>query len=119
MSYRNTLTWLIILGILARCIIASSIEFGNDEVYYWTYSQHLQWNYFDHPPMVGLLIRLTTFNLNLQQYELFVRLGSIISCAVATLFIYKTGETIHSSRTGFIAAILYTVSYTHLTLPTS
>lgn len=109
-NYKRWLWWLIVAGIVFRCIIASFIELNNDEVYYWTYSQHLQWNYFDHPPMVGLLIRLTTFNLNLQQYELFVRLGSIISCAVATLFIYKTGETIHSSRTGFIAAILYNTS---------
>ena len=109
-NYKKWLWGLITLGIIFRCVIASLIELNNDEVYYWTYSQHLQWTYFDHPPMVGLLIRLTTFNLSLQQYELFVRLGSIISCAVATLFIYKTGETIHSSRTGFIAAILYNTS---------
>lgn len=109
-NYKKWLWWLIAGGILFRCIFASFIELNNDEVYYWTYSQHLQWNYFDHPPMVGLLIRLTTFNLNLQQYELFVRIGSIISCAAATFFIYKTAETIHSSRTGFIAAVLYNTS---------
>jgi len=44
-------------------LVAYSLELGNDEVYYQTYAQHLQWNYFDHPPMVALLIRLSTINL--------------------------------------------------------
>ena len=88
-----------------------SIEFGNDEVYYWTYSQYLQWNYFDHPPMVGLLIRLTTLNLTLQQFEFFVRLGSIICCAFATYFLYKTVSNLDSEKAGFIAAIFYNASF--------
>ncbi|MEX0273527.1 MAG: ArnT family glycosyltransferase [Flavobacteriaceae bacterium] len=29
-----------------------------DEAYYWYYSQHMAWGYFDHPPMVALLIKL-------------------------------------------------------------
>lgn len=101
---------LIIIATLARCWLASVIELGNDEVYYWTYSQHLQWNYFDHPPMVALLIRLGTFNQYLENFELFIRLGSIISSAFSTWFIYKTVETIHSERAGFFAAVLYTSS---------
>jgi len=111
MSYRNTLTWLIILGILARCIIASSIEFGNDEVYYWTYSQHLQWNYFDHPPMVAVLIRLTTFNLSLQQFELFVRLGSIICSAFASYFLYAAVSNVSNEKAALLSALLYNASF--------
>jgi 4-amino-4-deoxy-L-arabinose transferase-like glycosyltransferase len=109
-DYRKLVRRLIIWGLLIRCLLAFFIELGNDEVYYWTYSQHLQWNYFDHPPMVALLIRLTTINLHLQQYELFVRLGSIISCAFATFFIFRTGSVIHSEKTGFISALLYNTS---------
>lgn len=29
-----------------------------DEAYYWFYAQHLDWGYFDHPPMIALLIFL-------------------------------------------------------------
>jgi len=111
MSYRKAVFTLIIVGILLRCLIAGSIEFGNDEVYYWTYSQHLQWNYFDHPPMVALLIRLTTLNLSLQQFELFVRLGSIICCAFATYFLYKTVSNLDTERAAFIAAVFYNASF--------
>ena len=110
MSLRKPLAWLIIIGILTRCIIASSIEFGNDEVYYWTYSQHLQWNYFDHPPMVALLIRSTTFNLSFQQFEVFVRLGSIICSAFATYFLYKAVSNMSTEKAGLFSALLYNAS---------
>jgi len=89
--------------------IASAIELGNDEVYYWTYALHLQYNYFDHPPMVGWLIRLTTANLILHS-ELFVRLGAIVSAAICTWMIFKIGKLINNERTGWFAALLYTSS---------
>jgi len=75
---------LILISTLIRCIIASSSELGNVEAYYWTFAQHLQWNYFDHPPIVGWLIRLTTANLHLHS-EFFTRAGAIISSAVSTI----------------------------------
>ena len=94
---------------MIRLIIAYILELGNDEVYYWTYALHLQSNYFDHPPMVGLLIRLSTLNL-LINTSLFVRLGAIIASAIGTLLIYKIGTFINNERTGFYASLLYTSS---------
>ena len=58
MKERYQLLLIIIVSTLIRCVIAASIGLGNDEVYYVTYAQHLQWNYFDHPPMVAWLIKL-------------------------------------------------------------
>ena len=83
---------------------------GNDEVYYQTYPQFLQWNYFDHPPLIALLLRLTTFNLNFHQ-ELFVRAGPIICSALGTWIIFKTGALISSPRVGWYAAIFYSTSF--------
>jgi hypothetical protein len=93
-----------------RCLIAGFTELGNDEVYYWTYSQRLQWNYFDHPPMVAVWIRVFTLNLLLEGLELFVRLGSIISAAICTWLLYRTTVIVHSSKAGWYAACLYTGS---------
>src|SRR6476659_4084461 len=101
---------LIVVSAIIRLVVASAIELGNDEVYYWTYSQHLEWNYFDHPPMVALWVRLFTINLWLQGYELFIRLGSIIGCAVCTWLMYKIGMALYSERAGWIAACLYNAS---------
>ena len=33
-------------------------EIIDDEAYYWVYSQFLDWGYFDHPPMIALLIKI-------------------------------------------------------------
>jgi 4-amino-4-deoxy-L-arabinose transferase-like glycosyltransferase len=109
-TYKKAILLLIIFGILIRCLVASAIELGNDEVYYWTYSQYLQWNYFDHPPLVAILIRLTTLNLSVQNVEFFVRLGSIICSAFATYFIYRAVSNTDTERAGFIAALLYNAS---------
>lgn len=108
MNYQKKLFWLIAISTLARLIIASSLELSNVEVYYWALSTKLQWNYFDHPPMVAWLIRLTT--MNLVHTELFVRLGAIMSCAVCTWLIFKLGTLINDERTGWFAALLYASS---------
>ena len=47
------LFWLLINGVQI-----AFTELSSDEGYYWFYSSHLQWGYYDHPPMVALLIRI-------------------------------------------------------------
>ena len=36
-------------------------ELTSDEGYYWFYAQHLQWGYYDHPPMIAAMIKLGGF----------------------------------------------------------
>ena len=109
MLIKRKLYWLIALAALVRCIIAVSVDLGNDEVYYLTYARHLQWNYFDHPPMVALLIRITTFNLNFTS-AFFVRLGPVILSVLNTFLIFSCAQKIRNARTGFLAALLFTAS---------
>ncbi len=54
-----------------------------DEAYYWYYSQNMDWGYFDHPPMVALLIKISSFFFS---GELGVRFMSCI-LSVATIII--------------------------------
>lgn len=93
-----------------KLVIASTTALGNDEVYYWTYALNLQWNYFDHPPFVAWLIRLTTANLYIHN-ELAVRLGAIISSAIGAIIVYKIGELLRNARVGWFAVILYSSSF--------
>ena len=109
MNYRKKTIILIGIATLVRIIIACTTGLGNDEVYYRVFASHLQWNYFDHPPMVAWLIRLTTANLVLDT-EFFIRLGAIICAIAATWFIYLSGKRLADERTGFIAAAIYTAT---------
>ncbi|WP_185965886.1 glycosyltransferase family 39 protein [Flavobacterium sp. ZT3R18] len=109
MKEKHKLVLIIVIATLIRCFVATTIGLGNDEVYYLTYAQHLQWNYFDHPPMVALLIRLTTFNLSFTN-ALFVRLGAIIFGAINTYLIYVICKGIKNEKAALIASLLYTGS---------
>lgn len=107
--YNKRIIWLIVIVSILKLITASLIELGNDEVYYWTYAIQPDWNHFDHPPMVGWMIRLTTLNL-LWVNEVSVRLGSILSAAISTFFIFKTGKLIANEKVGWYAALIYNCS---------
>ena len=52
---KRAITAILIFSFL-RLIIASLVELGNDESYYWLYSQKIQWNYFDHPAFLLAMI---------------------------------------------------------------
>ena len=43
-----------------HCVLAATLPPADDELYYWCWSQELQPSYYDHPPMVAYLIRITT-----------------------------------------------------------
>lgn len=95
---------------IIRIIIASSTALGNDEVYYWTYALNLEWSYFDHPPFVAWLIRVTTANLYIHN-ELAVRFGAIASSAISTIIVFKIGKSLLNERVGWYAVLLYSSSF--------
>ena len=100
---------LLTVSVLIRCFLAYFIEFGNDEVYYWTYAMYPDWSHFDHPPMVGFFIQLFSGNL-LFTGEFFLRLSSVICMTVNTYLMYLIGTQVKNVQTGFYAALLYTAS---------
>lgn len=50
----------IALLILLRFIAGAILPLSADEAYYWLWSKHLAWGYYDHPPMIAFLIRMGT-----------------------------------------------------------
>ncbi len=108
-SNQFNLRRLILLSTLARLVIAGTVELGNDEAYYFTYALQPDWNHFDHPPLVGLFIRLFTVNLHWIT-DFTMRLTSVLGAALCTWLIAKCGQLIRNERTGYFAAVLYTAS---------
>lgn len=108
--YHRKVILLIIVFLVLRSITASVLELGNDETYYWLFSQQLQWNYFDHPGMIAVWVRFFTLNGWLDNYEGIVRAGSMIGCAFSTWFLYRAVSLIRDERTGWLAACLFNAS---------
>lgn len=61
--------------LLLNLVQAWQTELFDDEAYYWVCSRFLDWGYFDHPPMIALLIRIGSF---IFPSELGVRIFSVI-----------------------------------------
>ena len=108
-NINKILIWLLAISAVVRGILAAWMEFGNDEVYYWTYALYPDWSHFDHPPMVGWVIQLFSLNLLLDS-EYFIRLASVVFMTANTYIIFRIGKEIKDARTGLYAALLFTAS---------
>ena len=105
-KYDKIVLILILVSAIIRAIIAQLIDFGNDEVYYWTYALYPALSHFDHPPMLGWLIQIFTFNLSFDS-ELFIRMGSIILGMANTWFIYIIAIKLKNHQAGLFTVFLY------------
>lgn len=108
-STRSALVQIIVCCSLVRCVLALVLNLGNDEVYYFTYAVQPDWNHFDHPPLVGLFIRIFTFNLHWLN-DLSMRLPAIAGAAINTWLIAHCAQKLGSEKGGLVAAILYNTS---------
>ena len=83
---KNRQIWYYLAGwLLLNLLQAFFTEITSDEAYYWMYSQHPAWGYFDHPPMIAILIRVGYF---LFPCELGVRLFPCLMGTATIYFIY-------------------------------
>src|SRR6201988_5484653 len=84
-------TALAILALVAlRLIAAAFTPITFDEAYYWMWSNHLAGGYYDHPPMVAVVIRLGT--LIAGDTEFGVRLVSILLALPMSWAVYDTAQ---------------------------
>ncbi len=93
-----------VLGLLQ----SSATELIDDEAYYWVYSKFLSWGYFDHPPMVALLIKI---GYAVFQNELGVRLMSVL-LSTCTIFIVES--LIEKKNFFLFASIVISVGFLQL-----
>lgn len=96
-------TVLVSLGL--RLLFGGSFELIHEEAYYWSYAQHPAIGYLDHPPMVALLIKISTFVFG--NAEFAIRSAAIFCWCVATLFVaLYTKEVINRDAALHAAAIM-------------
>lgn len=80
-----------------------------EEAYYWNYSQHLDWSYLDHPPMVALLIK--GFTTLLGNNEFGVRSASLFCWFITILFSYKLSELVQPQSGCYTVLLLATLPF--------
>src|ERR1700685_4181107 len=92
-----------------RVVAAASTPLTFDEAYYWMWSKHLAFGYYDHPPGVALVIRLGTMIAG--DTELGVRLVSILLALPMSFAVYRTAEILFGGqRVAATATVLLNVT---------
>ncbi len=80
-DYKKVFIALLAVWFIINLLQAIFTEIFSDEAYYYMYGKYLAWGYFDHPPMIALMIRLGTliFNgtLGVRLITVLVQLGTI------------------------------------------
>jgi Dolichyl-phosphate-mannose-protein mannosyltransferase len=105
---RRLIRWTvgIVVGlVLLRLVAAAWTPLTFDEAYYWTWSKHLAGGYYDHPPMVAVVIRLGTMLAG--DTELGVRLVSVLLGLPMSWAVYRAARLLFGGhRIGATATLL-------------
>ena len=84
--------------------MAARLPLSPQEAYYWVYSLHPDWSYFDHPPLTAYTIGFFTYFLGDSAWA--VRLGALLYSSGFTLLLFLIGRDLFNARAGFWAAAL-------------
>jgi 4-amino-4-deoxy-L-arabinose transferase-like glycosyltransferase len=114
---RAALPWravaIVTAAAFVRLVFAAIIPAFPDETYYWAWSRHLAFGYFDHPPVIAWLVRageaLVSPLFGSSTSALGVRLGAVISGWIAALATVGIAHRLGGLRGATRAAILITV----------
>ncbi|MGO4715163.1 glycosyltransferase family 39 protein [Bradyrhizobium sp. 2TAF24] len=82
--------------VLVRLVAAAVTPLTFDEAYYWTWSKNLAGGYYDHPPMVALVIRLGT--LIAGDTQLGVRLVAVLLGLPMSYAVYHATRILSGSH---------------------
>lgn len=83
---------------------AVTLPFSPDEAHYALYGTHLDWSYFDHPPMVGWV---QSFFLLFGDSELVLRIAPLLFSLVSGILLYRIVKQEFSESAAWIAVLFY------------
>ncbi len=106
LTKRNTIIFVGLL-ILWKIYLSATLQLHPDEAYYWTWSRHLDFGYFDHAPLIAYAIRLTTL---FSQQELWVRFTGILATLATSVMAWVlTMQLFHDSKIASASVITLNV----------
>lgn len=97
----------LVLMNIVRLIIAGLFGLTDDESHYWQYAQYPDFSYYDHPPMVGYLIYLSTKIFGNNLYG--VRLPAIVCFTIAVIYFYRLVKELYNSKVAYFSTLLLQV----------
>lgn len=104
--------YVIAVTALVHLLVAGRVGFGSDEAHYALYGMHLDWSYFDHPPLVGWLQAIP---LMISESEFSLRLLPILISVATSVALYRFVQILfplENVRLPLISVVLFNLGIT-------
>lgn len=101
--------FLVVGGLLFRSFLAFWLYPTFDEAYYYLYSLHLDWSYFDHPFMVALTTGFGPVLTGVVS-QFTIRMGAIICYTGSLVLLYLTSKRLFSAKAATLTLAIATIS---------
>jgi len=100
-----TLFWVTLVVITGlRLLYVSGLSLVPQEAYYWNYSRHLAWSYFDHPPATAYLIYMFT-KLG-GNSEFVIHLVAVVMSVLVSIICFLLAKRMYSAKIAFYLTLL-------------
>ena len=98
---------LLVLLTLFRLWYDAQHQLVQDEAYYWQWSRHLDWGYYDNTPLMAPVIRL--FTMLLGTNALGVRAGAAAGALIAGAYIYLLAKRLLGPVVALASVVLASI----------
>jgi len=95
-------TVLVALVALLHLLVAGRFELSGDEAHYALYAYHLDWSYFDHPPMVGWLLATL---LPISDSEFVLRLWPVMLSVLSSWLLFQLTQRLYPDSSPWVATV--------------
>ena len=115
---------ILLAGFLFRLVIAIFLHPGYDEAYYYLYTLHPDWSYFDHPPLVSLTTGFGVW-LTGSVSQFTIRIGSLLLYTGSLTFLYLAALRLYTLQIAIVTLAIastipiFQVAFGSLTSPDS
>jgi hypothetical protein len=99
---------LLLGGLLVRSLVALWLFPGFDEAYYYVYSRHLSWSYFDHPVIVALTTGMGWWLTGVIS-PLTIRIGALLLYCLSLGLLYGVATRLFAAAVGQMTVALVTL----------
>jgi 4-amino-4-deoxy-L-arabinose transferase-like glycosyltransferase len=100
--YHRTAIIILLVGFLVRLVISIWLNPGFDEAYYYLYTLHPDWSYFDHPPLVALTTSMGIWLSGGQVSQLTIRIGTLLIYTGSLIFLYLAALKLYTLQVAII-----------------
>lgn len=102
MTAQQSYSRILVVTLLIKLGLAYFLPMSGDEAYFIIWAKHLDFGYYDHPPMVGWILYLLRF---IGHGELLMRLPAVLFSSVIGMLIFRLLMPYGEERAAWVAVI--------------